>query len=179
MSYKILNQSFFQNKDTIKIAKSLLGKFLVRRYRGKIKAYLITEVEVYDGFQDRASHAYRGETERNKIMFGEAGRWYIYFTYGMHWLLNIITGPKNYPAAILIRGAAGINGPAKLTKALHIDKKLKGKPALPPSALWIEDRGMIIQLKNIKSAPRIGVDYAGPIWRKKKLRFYINKKTAT
>ena len=74
-----------------KIAKSLLGKFLVRRYKGKTKAYLITDVEAYDGFKDKASHAHRGKTERNKIMFGMAGYWYIYFTYGIHWMLNIVT----------------------------------------------------------------------------------------
>lgn len=100
---KILNQEFFESKNTIKIAKSLLGKFLVRRNRGKTTAYFITEVEAYDGFKDKASHAYRGKTERNKIMFGKAGHWYIYFTYGIHWLLNIVTGPKDYPAAVLIR----------------------------------------------------------------------------
>ena len=100
---KILKQTFFNDKNAAKIAKNLLGKFLVRRYRGKIIAYVITEVEVYNGFKDKASHAYRGKTERNKVMFGFAGHWYVYFTYGMHWMLNIVTGPKDYPAAILIR----------------------------------------------------------------------------
>lgn len=181
----ILGQSFFQNKNTVKIAKNLLGKFLVRRYRGKTTAYLITEVEAYDGFQDKASHAYRGKTERNKVMFGQAGHWYVYFTYGMHWMLNIVTGPKDYPAAILIRSikiahpersrraALSLNGPAKLTKALHIDKKLNGKSASRSSGLWIENKGFKIKASQTKSVPRIGVNYAGPIWSKKNWRFYL------
>ncbi|OGY68200.1 MAG: hypothetical protein A3H63_00050 [Candidatus Harrisonbacteria bacterium RIFCSPLOWO2_02_FULL_45_10c] len=104
-------------------------------------------------------------------MFGEAGHWYVYFTYGMHWLLNIVTGPKEYPAAILIRGVAGINGPARLTKALHINKKFDGKKADKKSGLWVEKRG-VAKLK-IKKGPRIGVDYAGPIWSKKNFRFFL------
>ena len=189
---KILSQQFFQSKNTIKIAESLLGKFLVRHYHGKTKSYMITEVEAYDGFQDKASHAHRGKTERNKIMFGPAGHWYVYFTYGMHWMLNIVTGPKNYPAAILIRSikiahpepsrSIIINGPARLTKALKIDKKLNGKPATKRSGLWLADqaRGRASPKYwagrfKIKSASRIGVDYAGQIWKKKKMRFYIKK----
>jgi len=181
----ILKQEYFQNRNTAKVAKNLLGKFLVRRYRGKTKAYLITEVEAYDGFHDKASHAHRGQTKRNRVMFGPAGHWYVYFIYGMHWMLNIVTGPKNYPAAILIRGirefphvnrrksaSITLNGPAKLTKALHIDKKLSGKPPTKISGLWIEDRGIKIAPRDIKSAPRIGVNYAGPIWSKKPWRFY-------
>ena len=181
---KILKQTFFNDKNAAKIAKNLLGKFLVRRYRGKIIAYVITEVEVYNGFKDKASHAYRGKTERNKVMFGFAGHWYVYFTYGMHWMLNIVTGPKDYPAAILIRNikvahsepsrnTALSYGPAKLTKAFHVDKKINGKSAGRSSGLWIEDRGLRIKKEQIKNSARIGVDYAGPVWSNKKLRFYI------
>ncbi|MDD5431034.1 MAG: DNA-3-methyladenine glycosylase [Candidatus Pacebacteria bacterium] len=184
---RVLSEKFFRSRNTLKIAKSLLGKFLVvrpfadtrdKQSRHKLrkigrqnKAYMITEVEAYDGFKDKASHAHRGKTERNKIMFGEAGHWYVYFTYGIHWLLNIVTGPENYPAAILIRGVEGYNGPAKLTKALKIDKRLNGKSADKKSGLWIENRG--VKIKKIKSAARIGVLYAGPVWSKKKYRFYI------
>lgn len=170
---KILNQEFFQSKNTVKIARSLLGKFLMRRMKGKTKAYMITEVEAYDGFKDRASHAHRGKTERNKIMFGEAGHWYVYFTYGIHHMLNIVTGPKEYPAAILIRGIKGINGPARITKLLKIDKKLNGKSATRLNGLWLEDRGLKIKNLQIKKGPRIGVDYAGPVWSKKAYRFYL------
>lgn len=169
---KALTEKYFRSKNTVKLAKSLLGKFLVRRYRGKIAAYKIIEVEAYDGFRDKASHAHRGKTERNKVMFGPAGHWYVYFTYGMHWMLNIVTGPKDYPAAILIRGVEGISGPARLTKALHIGKEMNGKPADRKSGLWIESRNKS-KPKRIKALPRVGVDYAGPVWRKKKWRFLI------
>lgn len=109
-------------------------------------------------------------------MFGKAGRWYVYFTYGMHWMLNIVTGPEKYPAAVLIRGVAGIAGPARLTKALHIDKKLNRKLTDKKSGLWLEDRGVKIKPAQMKNTPRIGVSYAGPIWSKKKWRFYLISK---
>jgi len=91
----------------VKVAPELLGKFLCKPLGNRVsKCFMITEVEAYDGFRDKASHASRGWTARNAPMFGEAGRWYVYFTYGMHWMLNIVTGPKDYPAAVLIRGIA-------------------------------------------------------------------------
>ena len=198
---KTLTLKYFADKNTVQTAKNLLGKFLARRYKSKTKTYLITEVEAYDGFRDKASHAHKGMTERNKIMFGPAGYWYVYLTYGMHWMLNIVTGPAHYPAAILISGirvypftpldrprrvlssngasprlsASILNGPAKLTKALHINKNLNSQPANKKSGLWIADGGLKIKPNQIKSAPRIGVDYAGPVWSKKKWRFYLNK----
>lgn len=152
---------------------------------------MITEVEAYDGFKDKASHASRGKTLRNAPMFGEAGRWYVYFTYGMHHMLNIVTGPKNYPAAVLIRGiqyfgrptSLNLNGPAKLTKYLKIDKKFNNKIAAPKIGIWIAapTESERASLKNnflsgkikIKNLPRVGVAYAGPIWSKKKWRFDI------
>lgn len=172
-----LKQNFFKSEDTVKVAKSLLGKYLCRRIGRKVLKFKITEVEAYDGFNDKASHTYKGKTKRNKIMFGEAGIWYVYFTYGMHWMLNIVSGPKNYPAAVLIRGieffCRSINGPARLTKFLKIDKRLNGKLANKKSGLWIES-GSRTQV-TIKSLPRIGVDYAGKIWANKKLRFQLIK----
>lgn len=175
---EVLRKKFFESRNTVKIARSLIGKFLVRRLKGKNKAYMITEAEAYDGFRDKASHAHRGRTKRNEIMFGHAGRWYVYFTYGMHWMLNIVTGPEDYPAAILIRGVQSasrlINGPARLTKALKIDKYLNGKPADKKSGLWIEDRGISLKQRSIKSMPRVGVNYAGRIWANKKYRFSVS-----
>lgn len=168
---KILKSSFF-SRPTLIVARELLGKFIVRRYRGQETALMITEVEAYDGFEDKASHASRGRTERNKIMFGEPGYWYVYFTYGMHWMLNIVTGAKNYPAAVLIRGTDKVAGPARLTKFLRIDKKLNGKIASRKSGLWFEDRGVVILKSKIKKAPRVGVAYAGE-WAKKPYRFTL------
>lgn len=135
---------------------------------------MITENEAYGGHHDKASHASRGRTARNQMMFGPAGFWYVYFVYGNHWMLNIVTGPKDYPAAVLIRGTDKIVGPARLTKFLHIDKKLNSQPARRLSGLWIEDRGVIIAKNKIKRAPRVGVDYAGA-WAKKPYRFMLKK----
>src|SRR3989344_7227522 len=168
----ILRRSFFV-RPTLLVAKKLLGKYLVHRRGGKNISLMITEVEAYLGLDDKASHASRGKTERNKAMFDEGGRWYVYFTYGMHWMLNIVTVPKDYPAAVLIRGTDKVQGPARLTKYLEIDKKLNGKLADIKSGLWIEDRDYKIKPSEIIKTPRIGVDYAQE-WAKKPRRFYIS-----
>ncbi len=171
---KIISKDFF-NRDTKKVARELLGKFLVRRIGKKEISGMITEVEVYDGLRDKASHASRGKTARNEIMFGEAGYFYVYFTYGMHFMLNIVTREHGYPAAILIRGTDEVSGPGRLTKQFGIDKKLNGKLASRSSGLWFEDRGIKISPKKIKRTPRIGIDSAGPIWSQKPLRFSIKQ----
>ncbi|PIR44179.1 3-methyladenine DNA glycosylase [Candidatus Wolfebacteria bacterium CG10_big_fil_rev_8_21_14_0_10_31_9] len=190
---KILPEKFFQ-QPTLKIAHNLLGKFLVRKYRGKRIYLLITEVEAYDGFNDKASHASRGKTLRNSPMFETGGIFYIYFTYGMHYMLNIVTDSKDYPSAILIRAGIAtsmnnlsiqqfnnksihINGPAKLTKFLKINKKINGLRAIRKNNLWFEDHGIKIKKSQIITKPRTGVDYAGPIWSKKLYKFSINPKT--
>lgn len=152
------------------MAKELLGKYLCVN-KG---CFIITETEAYDGFKDKASHAHRGRTARNAPMFGGAGRWYVYFTYGMHWMLNIVTGPKNYPAAVLIRGVQDIPGPARITKKLKIDKRFNNKPARRLAGLWIEDRGVKIKKSQIKRSPRIGVGYAEE-WAKKNYRFILKE----
>lgn len=135
---------------------------------------MIIETEAYDGFEDKASHASRGETPRNKVMFGEAGVWYVYFVYGMHHMLNIVTGAKGYPSAVLIRGVEGISGPARLTKALGIDRAMNEQKAERKSGLWIEDRGVIVPKNRIERTPRIGVAYAGEEWAEKPWRFVYN-----
>ncbi|MEK9174966.1 MAG: DNA-3-methyladenine glycosylase, partial [Patescibacteria group bacterium] len=134
---EILHKKNFRSDNTYSIAKNLLGKFLVRRFDKYKSSFMITEVEAYDGHRDKASHAHHGKTDRNAPMFNSAGHWYVYFTYGMHWMLNIVTGPKNYPAAILIRGVSEINGPARLTRRLIIDKKFNNKPVSNKTGLWI------------------------------------------
>ena len=171
---KILTKIFFE-RPALAVALELLGKFLCRKTslrRRTSKCFMITETETYDGFKDKASHAHHGKTTRNAPMFGEAGHWYVYFTYGMHWMLNIVTGPENYPAAILIRGVEGADGPARLTKKLKIGKQFNNKPASSRTGLWIEDHGVKIKKSQIKRAPRVGVDYAGD-WANKKYRFII------
>lgn len=167
-----LKKSFFI-RPTLLVAKELLGKYLVCRRGAKDISLMITEVEAYIGLDDRASHASRGKTARNKVMFDEGGRWYVYFTYGMHWMLNVVTGRKKYPAAVLIRGTDKIRGPGRLTKYLKIDKSFYGKLADVKSGLWIEDRGCKIKSSEIIRTPRIGVDYAGPVWAKRPWRFFV------
>jgi DNA-3-methyladenine glycosylase len=169
---KVLSPDFF-NPPALTVAPLLLGKFLVRKLGQQTKVLMITEVEAYDGFKDKASHAARGLTERNKIMFGEAGRWYVYFTYGLHWMLNVVTGPKGYPAAVLIRGVEGINGPAKITKALKINKSFNGRRIARESGLWLEDRGIKIEPFQIIRTKRVGVEYAGRYWSNRKYRFLL------
>ncbi len=171
---RILREKFF-NRPTLIVAKELLGKYLVRKVNGREICGMITEIEAYDGFHDKASHASRGKTERNKIMFGPAGHWYIYFTYGMHWILNIITREEGYPAAVLIRGVllkegpapleagrpeaavavplAGrpLTGPARVTKYFKIDNKLNGEKANKASPFGkLRAGGLWIEDRGIK-----------------------------
>ena len=171
---KILTKKFFE-RATLVVARDLLGKFLVRKKGKKEIAYMITEVEAYDGHKDKASHAHRGKTARNKTMFGEAGVWYVYFVYGMYDMLNVVTGPHGYPAAVLIRAVEEISGPGRLTKKLGITRRLNGNGAVQTSGLWIKDRGVRVRTKDIKKTPRIGVKYAGPTWSKKPYRFVLKK----
>jgi DNA-3-methyladenine glycosylase len=173
----------FYNQSTIKIARQLLGKFLISKVKGKKIVGMITETEAYVGPNDKASHASRGKTPRTEIMFGEPGYWYIYLIYGMYYCLNIVTEHKNYPAAVLIRAVKPVSGlkpeiktdgPGKLCKAFKIDKNLNGKTAFDKKTnLWIEDRGLKIKSSQIKKSPRIGVDYAKE-YKDKLWRFYIN-----
>ncbi len=167
----ILKRGFF-DQPALVVAKNLLGKYLVRRERGKIIKAMITEVEAYNGFKDKASHASHGLTKRNFPMFGPPAYWYVYFTYGMHWMLNIVTGKKDYPAAVLIRGVKNISGPARVTKFFKIDKKFNNKKAGGNTGLWIET-GIKINPSDIKRSSRIGVSYAGSVWSKKKYRFFL------
>ncbi len=149
---------------------------------------MVTETEAYDGFRDKGSHAHRGRTKRNWPMFGPPGHWYVYFTYGVHWMLNVVTQRKDYPAAVLIRGAGpvrgregsqrpsasnGMDGPGKLTKFLKITGTLNAKLANRNSGLWVEDRGVKISLAKIKTGPRVGIAYAGPYWARRHLRFRL------
>lgn len=173
---KLLTPAFF-DRPTLVVARELLGKYMVRKVGGKTIALMITETEGYDGFKDKASHAHRGQTPRNQVMFGEPGRIYVYFTYGMHWMLNLVCGENGYPAAVLIRGAGEVLGPARLTKALSIDKKLNTLPLAKKSGLWIEDRGTVVRPRDIARTPRIGISYAGE-YVDKPWRFVLKKTPA-
>jgi DNA-3-methyladenine glycosylase len=170
---RIIKAKALRSKDTVLLARGLLGKFLVRATPHGPVAALITEVEAYDGERDRACHARNGRTARNAVMYAPGGIWYVYLCYGVHELLNLVTGPRGYPAAVLIRGVVGSAGPGRLTKALRIDRRLNGSPASPEGGLWIEDRGVRLPRGSIRATPRIGVDYAGPVWARKPWRFVL------
>ncbi len=164
----------FFARPALTVARDLLGKYLVRRVDGEVIAAVITETEAYVGPHDLASHGSKGHTERTSVMFGPAGHWYVYFIYGIHWMLNAVTDEPGHPAAVLIRGAGQWDGPAKLTKALSIDKHFNTLPIARKSELWIEDRGLVIPRRKIHRTPRIGVDYAGA-WAAKPYRFVVEE----
>jgi DNA-3-methyladenine glycosylase len=166
--------NFLKQKNTPAIARKLLGMRLVRDMGDYTKSAIITEVEAYDGFEDKASHASGGKTERNKIMFEEAGVWYVYLCYGVHWMLNVVTGPEAYPAAVLIRATDRVEGPGRLTKHFDVDDEFNGASVHGSGAtLRLEDGGGFYDRSQIKAMTRIGVGYAGD-WAKKPYRFLFD-----
>jgi DNA-3-methyladenine glycosylase len=189
---KILKHDFYA-RDTLSTAPALLGKKLVRIYNGNILSGLVCETEAYLGSLDSASHAFKGKTPRNSVMFGPAGRAYVYFVYGMHYLLNVVTEAEENPCAILIRAIVpfdGIehmqryrrrggknltDGPAKLCQALAIDKSLNGWDLTAGKKLWVEDRPAIPG-RFIKKGSRIGIEYAKLADRRAARRFWIDEK---
>jgi DNA-3-methyladenine glycosylase len=171
--------SFYENKDVLAVAQSLLGKSIYTMIDDVLTAGIITETEAYAGKTDKASHAYGGRrTKRTETMYMPGGTSYVYFTYGMHHLFNIVTSVKDDPQAILIRGiipSKGIdiqkkrrrqngnhlaNGPAKLCQALGITLKQNCIP-LSGEIVWLQDFGEKPKQKDIIICPRVGVDYAG------------------
>lgn len=168
--------SSFYARPTLRVARSLLGKYLVRETASGLRAGRIIEVEAYVGPQDRASHASRGRTKRTDVMFGQPGLAYIYLIYGMYHCLNVVTERSDYPAAVLIRAIeyeTGLaDGPGRTCRLFGIDLRLNCHDLTSGKALWIEDRGERISRSQIGAFPRIGVDYAGP-WAAKPWRFRI------
>ncbi|MDO8523436.1 MAG: DNA-3-methyladenine glycosylase [bacterium] len=151
---RILRRKFFE-RPALKVAPDLLGKFLcVKSPLGvqDAKCLMITEVEAYGGPKDKASHAFRGRTKRNEPMFGEAGRWYVYFTYGMHWMLNIVTGSKDYPAAVLIRGVADFSPQSVIKRETSKANIFQDLASATARARGIFQQKNIRVLKNV--APR-------------------------
>jgi len=167
------------------VAPDLLGCLLVRRWEGQRLAGLIVEVEAYQGVDDQACHARAGRTARNAVMFGAPGRAYVYFTYGMHWMLNLVCETEGVPAAVLIRairpveglelmrvlrpnlaGKPGwLNGPAKLTQALAIGREQNGVDVCSKeNGLWVE-KGVSVPEGEVRTFPRVGIGYAPEPWR--------------
>lgn len=161
----------FYIRDVLDVAPDLPGKNLVLRLPdGSFGKFKITDVEAYRGSEDKACHACKGRTARTEIMYHEGGKLYVYFIYGMYWMLNIVTGKENIPQAVLIRGVENYAGPGKLTKFLGIDKSFYGEDLITSDRIWIENSGIT---PIIKSGPRIGIDYSGEYWKTRPWRYYI------
>lgn len=161
----------FYTRDVLEVAPDLPGKLLVLKMGdGSTEKYIISEVEAYRGSEDKACHASKGRTSRTEVMYHEGGKLYIYFIYGMYWMLNIVAGGDNIPQAVLIRGVEGFPGPGKLTKALGIDNSFYGEDLVLSKKIWIEDAGLKYSIKN---SPRIGIDYAGEYWKSRPWRYYL------
>jgi len=180
----------FYDRGALDVARDLIGLMLVRRDGAGIVAGRIVETEAYVSVEDRASHASRGRTRRNEVMFGPPGHAYVYLIYGMHWCVNLVTEPEGVPAAVLIRAVEPMEGldrirarrpkarkdpeltggPARLCQAFAIDGSLNGADlCLPAGPLYVEDRGA--PRGTLVAAPRVGVDYAGE-WAARPFRFY-------
>lgn len=169
----VVPPEFWRPRGTVRHARALLGKFLVRSGPTGVEARLITEVEAYDGERDLACHARAGRTARTETLYRAGGCWYVYLCYGVHEMLNLVTGPEGWPAAVLIRGVAGASGPGRVTRALGIDRRLNGAAAAPASGLHVEDRGIRVPRSWVHATPRVGVAFAGPVWAAKPWRFLI------
>ena len=177
---KKLSKDFYTRMDPVQISKDLLGKYLVTKIDGAITAGMIVETEAYHGPEDKAAHSFGGRrTDRTEVMFWEGGFAYVYLCYGIHHLFNVVTAVDGVPHAVLIRGvepAEGVNimlerremhqlkpnltaGPGALSKALGI-KTSHTKTPLNSDIIWIEDRGILLEEKEIIASPRVGVAYA-------------------
>ena len=167
----ILTADFF-DRDAEAVASDLIGCHLVRRRSNTICRSRITETEAYVGPHDLACHAARGRTQRTETMFGPPGTLYIYLAYGLHWMLNVVTGPIGYPAAVLIRSTETNTGPGRLSKAIGMTKVLNGLAASERSGLWFVPSAKPSRRQIIRTA-RIGVEYAGPLWSLKEYRFVL------
>ena len=187
-----LSRDFFA-QDTLTVARLLLGKRLVRRLGGQRLSGRIVEAEAYIGGDDLGSHASVGRTARNDMMFGAPGHAYVYFTYGMHWMFNVVTEAEGSPAAVLVRALEPLEGisvmernrkgrtgfdlcsvPAKLAQALGITRALNGADlcAKRGAELWIEDAAPIAD-DEIAAGPRIGLNSVPEPWKSIAWRFYV------
>jgi DNA-3-methyladenine glycosylase len=175
----IISRSFYA-RDTVEVAQDLLGKILVRKINGNAVSGIIVETEAYRYKDDAASHSFGGMTDRNKAMFGEVGKAYVYFTYGMHYCVNAVARSPDYEAgAVLIRSLVpqcGLdfmsrqrktrevsnltNGPAKLAQALKITKKEYGEDLTKRSSLYVMD-GIKVKSSDVEAGRRIGIKKAG------------------
>ena len=176
---RVLPRVYF-NRPTLAVARSLVGKYLIRYIDGREIAGKIVEVEAYVGSEDKACHASKGRTQRTEVMFGSGGIAYVYLIYGMYHCLNVVTEREKFPAAVLIRAIEVdgelIDGPGRLCRALQIDRRLNRADLTTGESIWFEDRGVLVKKEEVGAHPRIGVDYAGE-WAKKLWRFRLRTVT--
>jgi DNA-3-methyladenine glycosylase len=192
-----LTRTFFTS-DTLHVARQLLGQRLVRLEPDGLRlAGIISEAEAYIGTQDMACHAHSGRTPRNRAMWGEPGHAYVYFTYGMHWMLNFVTEREGFPAAVLLRGvlpAEGVermrerrpgrsddqlcSGPAKLCQAFDIDRGFDGYDLCQPSPELFLEAGSTIPDIHVTIGPRVGLNNVEEPWKSKPWRFRIEESFA-
>jgi len=174
MKVKRLGNDFFE-RDVLEVAPDLLGKILVRKFPdGKEISFKITETEAYKGEEDLACHACKGRTKRTEIMYASGGYIYVYLVYGMYWMLNFVTGRENHPQAVLIRGLEGLYGPGRITKKLQIDGTFYAENLSTSERLFVCENSILKKIE-IKTAPRIGIDYAGEYWKSIPWRFFITE----
>jgi DNA-3-methyladenine glycosylase len=171
------------NLPTLRVSRDLLGKFIVRRHRGRELAAMVTEVEAYKGPRDRAAHTFGGRrTARVEPLYGDGGTAYVYLVYGIHWLLNFSTAGAGTPEGVLIRGVLTadhakprlVSGPGRVTAYLRIDRRLNHIDATQSAVMWLEDRGIRLPARRIMTGPRVGIDYAGAYWSARRWRFWID-----
>ncbi|MBR5668718.1 MAG: DNA-3-methyladenine glycosylase [Spirochaetales bacterium] len=167
----ILGRDFYL-QDALSAAKAICGKILcVRQHDGSVIRRRITETECYLGEQDTACHAHHGRTRRTEVMYREGGVAYVYLCYGIHDMLNIVTGPAESPQAVLIRSVEGSTGPGRLTKALSIGPGFNGVSFIDSDLIWLETDSF--EPASIKALPRVGISYASEEDRARLWRFVI------
>lgn len=167
----LLDRSFF-SRDCLEVALELVGKLLVVRTEDGEHSLRITETEAYRGEEDTACHAHKGRTKRTEVLYEEAGTLYVYLCYGMHWLLNVVTGEKDVPQAVLIRACDGADGPGKLTKALSITGDLNRCRLGEKTPLYFADDGV---QPRVARDTRVGIGYASAVDRERLWRFKLDK----
>jgi DNA-3-methyladenine glycosylase len=167
----------FYDRDTVEVARDLLGMHLVHVVDGVERVGRIVEVEAYLGPHDLAAHSARGRTRRTEVMFGPPGHAYVYLIYGMHWCMNVVTQAEGHASAVLLRALEPVRnlegrtqGPGLLCRAMGIDGRLHGHDLLSDG--FFISRPARIQPVTVVKRPRIGVDYAGH-WARRLLRFYV------